>query len=87
MTTDEATEKLARIWVLGGFGEAETLVAACIAHSRAWNWSAANRAMNRAYAVLGVEAPAVAVNAIHKGMHPVQVAADAFMTRKHAAKA
>jgi hypothetical protein len=74
MSTAEATQRLARIWELGGYSDAAMQIDICKAQSRAWNWSKANNAMQRAYQILGSAAPEVPINAIHNGQHPVQLA-------------
>lgn len=63
----------------GGFCDAGMAIQRVIAQSKKWNWSRANSAMSDAYRALGVDAPVVSVNAIHKGEHPVQVAAAKIM--------
>lgn len=75
MTTEQATEKLAFIWTMGGFSDAAMAIERCKAASRAWNWDKANEAMRAAYRALGTAAPVVEMTAIHCGRHPVQVAA------------
>ena len=76
--TMNATQTLAEINANGPSCEAEEKAASalnrCWAESRAWNWEAANKAMRAAYRALGATAPKVAINAIHGGNHPVQIA-------------
>lgn len=78
MKTEEATERLARIWMGGGVSDAAAAIELCIGHSREWRWTEAGEAMAAAYRALGAQAPEVPVNAIHRGSHPVQVAAAAI---------
>lgn len=81
MTTEQATTELGKIWMLGGFSDAAMAIERVKAQGRNWNWDACNAAMREAYAALGATAPDVAVNAIHRGEHPVQIAADKFWAK------
>lgn len=75
MTTEEATKELSEVWHLGCDHIARRALDRCQEYCRAWNWTAANREMEVAYRLLGAKAPSTAVNALHSGSHPVQVAA------------
>lgn len=81
MTTEQATQRLATLWMIGNGSPASETLAECREHSRRWDWKAANEAMSRAYALLGASAPDVPVSAIHSGKHPVQVAAEHVFDR------
>lgn len=78
MTTTQATTELGKIWVLGGFSPAAMAIERVKAQGNAWNWGASNAAMRDAYTALGATAPDVALTAIHRGEHPVQIAAAEF---------
>lgn len=82
MKTEEATEKLGHAWQYGMTDDLPERAAIALydvrAWSRAWNWKMANASMTSAYAALGAIAPKVAINAIHTGTHPVQIAAAAL---------
>lgn len=79
METSAATAILGRMWYFGDHSPAAKAIEECQEASRGWHWTAANAAMERAYAALGAVAPAVSVRAIHRGEHPVQVAAHELM--------
>lgn len=88
MTTDEATERLARQFV-GTPGDRSHHLLLALRAGRAWEWEEAGKQLERAYAVLRATAPLrtflQAGRAWHRGEHPIQVrAADIEMEELHA---